>query len=259
MPSTPSTRLRAELQALGENLSTWGDTRLNEALKRLEDGIAQVFTKAVTANYTLTASNYVADEARAAVLVLTGTPGATFKITIPGVTKTYFVINKTNAAQTIGTSGGAVASVPAGRYRWVYCDATDTFTDDPSISQLPKPTGNIDMSSVYTFTNLPDGVAAQSPTTKAQLDALKAYAQGLSNSGILAPGSVDGKFLQWSAALQWHEASVPTLVPGTNTTVSGNFDAGTMAVNVDLSAITTAITALQAFDDFNLALTVSRT
>ena len=247
MPSTPSTRLRAELQALGENLSTWGDTRLNEALKRLEEGIAQVFTKAVTGNYTLVSSNYIADEARAAVLVLTGSPGATFKITIPGVTKTYFVINKTNAAQTIGTSGGAVASVPAGRYRWVYCDATDTFTDDPSISQLPKPTGNIDMSSLYTLTSLPDATTAQQPATKAQLDVVQAYAAGIANSGILAPGTVSGQFLKWNGTA-WAQDAIPPLVPGTNTTVTGSFTAGTMAVNVDLTTPT----------DFLFALSIAR-
>lgn len=253
MPSTPSPLLRAELQALGENLSTWGDTRLNEALKRLEEGIAQVFTHTVSGNYTLASSNYVQDEARSAVLVLTGAPGATHKITIPGTTKTYFVANKTNAAQTIGTAGGAAASVPAGRFRWVYCDGTDTFSDDPSISQLPKPTGNIDMSSTYTFTNLPDAVSDQQPATKKQVDAVRTYAAGIANKGVLANGSTVGRFLKWYGdpdlgGAGWAESDLPALINGVNTTVSGDMTGGPMAVNVDLETPT----------DFLFALSIAR-
>ena len=40
MPSTPSNRFRLELQASGENLNVWGAPKLNEALKRLEEGVA---------------------------------------------------------------------------------------------------------------------------------------------------------------------------------------------------------------------------
>ena len=37
MPSSPSSRIRAELQASGENLNTWGAPKLNEVVKRLRD------------------------------------------------------------------------------------------------------------------------------------------------------------------------------------------------------------------------------
>lgn len=240
MPSTPSTRLRAELQALGENLSTWGDTRLNEALKRLEEGIAQVFTKAVTGNYTLVSANYIADEARAAVLVLTGTPSATYKITIPGVQKTYFVANKTDAAQTIGTSGGVVATVRAGFFRLVYCDGTDTFAGDPTLDTIKAPVAAVSLNS-QKITSLAAGTVPADGVNYQQWLDLKAYAQGLSNSGILAPGTLDGTFLRWSAALQWHEATIPPLVPGTGTTVAGAFTSSDMAVNVDVGTVANKI------------------
>lgn len=232
MPSTPSPRLRAELQALGENLSTWGDTRLNEALKRLEEGIAQVFTKAVTGNYTLVSANYIADEARAAVLVLTGTPSATYKITIPGVQKTYFVANNTNADQTIGTAGGSLGTVRTGQFTIVYCDGTNTYAADPTLDQIKAPAATVDIANQW-LDRVKAGTQPGHAINYTQLQAVYAYAAGIANSGILAPGTVDGKFLQWSAALQWHEASIPPLVAGSGTTVTGSFDAGTMAVNVD--------------------------
>ncbi len=237
MPSTPSPLLRAELQALGENLSTWGDTRLNEALKRLEEGIAQVFTKVVTGNYTLASSNYVQDEARSAVLVLTGTPGATHKITIPSVTKTYLVANSTNASQTIGTAGGAAATVRAGLITLVYCDGTDTFAADPTLDKIKAAAANVSLNSKK-ITDLADATADQDAATKKQVDAVRAYAAGIANKGVLANGSTVGRFLKWYGdpdlgGAGWAESDIPALINGAGTIVSGSFTDGDMAVDVD--------------------------
>jgi hypothetical protein len=252
LPSTPSPLLRAELQALGENLSTWGDTRLNEALKRLEEGIAQVFTHAVSGNYTLASSNYVQDEARSAVLVLIGAPGATYKITIPGTTKTYFVANKTNAAQTIGTAGGTSATVRAGMVTLVYCDGTDTFAVDPTLDKVKAAAANVSLNS-RKITDLADATADQDAATKKQVDAVRAYAAGIANKGVLANGSTVGRFLKWHGdpdlgGAGWAESDLPALINGVNTTVSGDMTAGTMAVNVDLETPT----------DFLFALSIAR-
>lgn len=142
MPSSPSSRLRVELQALGENINSWGDTRLNEALKRLEEGIAKVLPVAIAgSNVTLALSNYIEDEARSAVLVLTGTPGATRKVVIPLVQKLYLVRNSTDADQQIGAATGAVATIRQGKWGWVYCDATNTQTYDPEFNDLKAPSG----------------------------------------------------------------------------------------------------------------------
>lgn len=176
MPSAASTRLRVELQAIGENLNSWGDTRLNEALKRLEEGIAKVLSVTVAgSNVTLTSSNYIEDEARSAVLVLTGTPGATRQIIIPLVQKVYLVVNNTNADQTIGGATGALATIRQGKTGLVYCNATDTFTYDPRISDLRAPNANVAFGS-NRLTGVADPVDNQDAATKAWVVATYASA-----------------------------------------------------------------------------------
>ena len=127
MPSTASTRLRLELQAAGENLNTWGAPKLNEALKRIEESIADWQSLTITGNRTLTSSNYVADEARSAMLSLEGAPSAAFTITIPAVEKFYLVRNATGQTATIKTSAGTGVTVANGVITAVLCDATDCY------------------------------------------------------------------------------------------------------------------------------------
>lgn len=246
MPSTPSDRLRVELQALGENLSTWGDTRLNEALKRLEEGQAKVLTKAVSGNVTLVSQNYVEDEARSFVLVLTGTPTGTFKVTIPGVQKPYVIANRTGFDQTVGASSGLTATIRAGRTVLAYCDGTDTFAIDPSLDQIRPPAANLTVAG-NKVTDLQQGTQPNDAVNYQQWLNLRAYAQGIANSGILAPGATVNYFLKWNGT-GWVEAPIPPLVAGNNTTVSGSFAAGTQAVNVDLDTPT----------DFLFALSIAR-
>jgi microcystin-dependent protein len=128
MPSTPSTRLRFEKQATGENLNTWG-TRLNASgIDLFEAAIAGVVTKSLTGNVTLTVVNFAADEARAACLVFTdGGLGAMPTVTIPAVQKLYLVHNKGTTYDITITAGNAAAIVGAGLLQYVYCDGTDVF------------------------------------------------------------------------------------------------------------------------------------
>jgi hypothetical protein len=77
------------------------------------------------ANYTLSNSNGVADEARAMFIVLGGTPGASYQVICPAVSKLYFVTNNTGFAQTFKTSAGSGISVPNGAKIALRCDGTD--------------------------------------------------------------------------------------------------------------------------------------
>jgi hypothetical protein len=134
------------LQAIGENLNSWGDTRLNEALKRLEEGVSKVLSVTVAgSNVTLTSSNFIEDQARSAALILTGTPGATRQIIIPLVEKLYLVRNTTNADQTIGGATGTLATIRQGKWGWVVCDGTNTSTYDPELNDLKPATAALDM------------------------------------------------------------------------------------------------------------------
>jgi hypothetical protein len=125
MPSY-TTSLRLVQPATGEYSGTWG-TQVNTGLTALVDtSIAGTATITMTAaNYTLSNANGAADEARAMFLVLGGTPGASFNVICPAVSKLYFVTNNTGYAQTVKTSAGTGISVPNGARTALRCDGTD--------------------------------------------------------------------------------------------------------------------------------------
>jgi hypothetical protein len=79
------------------------------------------------ANYTLTSNNGATDEARSMFLVLGGTPGASYQVICPAVSKLYFVTNSTGFAQTVKTSGGTGISVPNGARMTLRCDGTNVL------------------------------------------------------------------------------------------------------------------------------------
>lgn len=122
MASSASPLGRVQLQGVGDNINTWGEPTLNNALKRLEEMAADVKTITLSgSSYTLSAANYVADEARAAVLVLASAAGlgGTCEIIIPSSKKVYQVFNQTGATVRILPSGGSACSVAAGEVQVV--------------------------------------------------------------------------------------------------------------------------------------------
>lgn len=121
-----TTSLRLVQPATGEYSGTWG-TQVNTGLTALVDssvaGTASITMTA--ANYTLSNNNGAADEARAMFLVLGGTPGASYQVICPAVSKLYFVTNSTGHAQTVKTAAGSGISVPNGASMTLRCDGTD--------------------------------------------------------------------------------------------------------------------------------------
>ena len=129
MPSTFSPSLRIELIGAGEQSGTWNVTTNNNLGDLLEQAIAGRTALNVTAgNLTLTSLNGVVDEARSAVLAVTGTPGVTRILTIPNVKKTYTVINSTaNIVQIKTASGSAYDCAPLSQ-SYVNCDGVNVVT-----------------------------------------------------------------------------------------------------------------------------------
>ena len=106
MSSSYTTLLGLVLPVQGELIDTWGDTVNNQLTQLLEDSIAGYVTADVTAtDWTLTtAGSGASNQARYAILIATGTPGATRYIYAPKQSKNYVVIN--NSDSTIYVSGG---------------------------------------------------------------------------------------------------------------------------------------------------------
>ena len=123
-----TTSLRLVQPATGEYSGTWG-TQVNNGLTALVDtsvaGTANIVM--TTADYTLSTANGATDEARAAILNVTGTPGAARNIIVPALSKLYVVFNNTTGgfAQTVKTSAGTGISVPNGATAYLRCNGTD--------------------------------------------------------------------------------------------------------------------------------------
>jgi hypothetical protein len=123
-----TTSLRLVQPNTGEYSGTWG-TQVNTGLTALVDtSVAGTASITMTAsNYTLTSNNGATDEARSMFLVLGGTPGASYQVICPAVSKLYFVTNSTGFAQTVKTSAGTGISVPNGARMTLRCDGTNVL------------------------------------------------------------------------------------------------------------------------------------
>ena len=115
MPSTYSPSLRLELIGSGEQSGTWGTTTNNNLGTLLEQSIAGVQPITMTnVDYTLTNYNGVSDDARQAVLVVSGTNTAIKSIIAPAAKKVYIIRNITTGGFPItirtstATSGTAI-------------------------------------------------------------------------------------------------------------------------------------------------------
>lgn len=117
-----TTNLRIVQQVPGTNAATWG-TKANAAFAMLDEAISKVTSISVTAgNITLTTANNATDQSRSAVLVFTGTPGASRTATAPNVQKTYYIYNNSDSTVTLGAGGGTTVAVAAATKTIVYAD-----------------------------------------------------------------------------------------------------------------------------------------
>lgn len=135
MVDTPTSEYGLRQQALGENVNTWGDDKLNQVIR----GIAQIIGKtkdiAITGDYTITSTDYVttADNKNAGWR-FTGTLTANAIITVPASSARFFAINDTTGGYslTIKTSAGTGISVPNGRTAMLRCNGVNVLNNFPT-------------------------------------------------------------------------------------------------------------------------------
>ena len=132
MADTFTSLLRLVLQETGGNQNVWGDINNASAIDLLEDAIAARLSLDVTPAtdpVTLTTSNGADDQARNAVIALTGAPGGTRDIIVPSTAKLYIISNETADVMTIKTVANAGVGVRAGTRIAVMVDpvADDVF------------------------------------------------------------------------------------------------------------------------------------
>jgi len=124
MASTYSTSLKLTLIGDGDQTGTWGQTTNANFGTLLEQAIVgQTTITMANADYTLTNLNGALDEARSAVIIVTGTQNATYSVIVPAVPKLYMVTNSLTSPQVayIKMSGGTTTQVPNGQTMYLYC------------------------------------------------------------------------------------------------------------------------------------------
>jgi len=128
MASTYSPSLKLTLMGDGDQAGLWGQTTNTNLGTLLEQAITGVTSIVMSdANYTLISLNGVTDEARNAVLVVTGVNNAVRDLIPPVVKKLYIIANNTTGGygiRVIGATGTGI-TIPNGATQIVYCDGTN--------------------------------------------------------------------------------------------------------------------------------------
>lgn len=168
MPTTFSASLRLSLLGTGENSGTWGNITNDNLGALIEQAITGVQSIAMAdSNSTLITLNGAVDEARNAVITMTGSLSAQRSVIVPFAEKTYVIRNLTTGGQAIlvKTSTGSGVTIPNGNTATIYCDATDVFRSAPLFNQSTNAvtattftattfTGNL-VASTGSFTSMP--------------------------------------------------------------------------------------------------------
>lgn len=128
MPSSASPSVLAELQAGGENLNTWGDTRLNTALQMLEAAGHGITSHTLTSSKALSYTNFTATDGTDYVQKIASGSDGSYTLTLGGYERAYLIWNDSSHDQTIACSGGGTSvTVFAGQAMPVYCDGTNVI------------------------------------------------------------------------------------------------------------------------------------
>jgi hypothetical protein len=163
MASTFSPSLRLELIGDGDQSGIWGQTTNNNLGTLIEQAIAGVITINIPdANYTLTNFNGVTDEARNAVITITGTLSQQRNIIAPLADKVFTFRNSTTGGfsiQVIGSSGTGVV-IPNGATTSVYCDGTNFLPLNTGAAGNFSVSGNLAVTGTTTLTGALSGSTA---------------------------------------------------------------------------------------------------
>jgi hypothetical protein len=245
MASTYSTSLKLTLMGDGDQAGLWGQTTNTNLGTLLEQAITGVTSITMSdANYTLTSFNGVSDEARNAVLVVTGTNNAVRDLIPPVVEKLYTVVNNTTggyAIRVIGASGTGV-NIPNGATCLVYCDGTNfinglsgtagNFSVAGNISITGTITGNGVGISAINASNLTSGTVATARLGSGTANSAtflrgdQTYAVPTFTANSIATTNFTIQQVGSDLVFQYNGANVAVMDSGGNLTASGAITAG---------------------------------
>ena len=157
--STPTTRLRLELQALGAGLNTWGVQGLNGIFNMLDDALGGVKEITLTGNHTLTTTNYTANESRFRNIKFIGSPASAPTVTIPATENWFLMENACGQEITISNSV-TTATLGNGLVGYVRTNGGSTL----SVLVLPDAATALTIAPEITNGNLPAVAGEITPT-----------------------------------------------------------------------------------------------
>ncbi len=153
MVSTYTDNLRLTKQGDNDNPNTWGQIVNRQVIELLEEAISGVATVNCTGvsdiNLAASVQNGLSDQARHAVLELTGTIGANINVILPSVEKVYVIKASYSTSGpysiTLKTSGGSSGiQIPSGDIIMLYTKGVlitkitaDKFVIDTLLTQTP--------------------------------------------------------------------------------------------------------------------------
>lgn len=124
MASSYSTSLKLELIGSGDQSGTWGTTTNTNLGTLLEQAIVgQTTVTMANADYTLTDYNGASDEARNAVIIISGSQNASYSVICPAVQKLYIITNNLSSSATayFKPVGGSNIAISNGSTIYAYC------------------------------------------------------------------------------------------------------------------------------------------
>jgi len=220
MASTFSPSLRLELIGDGDQSGIWGQTTNNNLGALIEQAIAGVITVNIAdANYALTNFNGVTDEARNAVITITGSLSAQRNIVVPLADKVFTFRNATTGGfnlKIVGDSGPQVGVIiPNGVVASVYCDGTDVFPLNTGATGNYSVNGNLRVTGTTTLTG------ALTASTAAFSGAISSVSPTFTGTPT-APTATIGNNTTQIANTAFVQASTAALGLGTMSTQNAN-------------------------------------
>jgi hypothetical protein len=214
--TTYSTSLKLTLIGDGQESGTWGQTTNTNLGSLLEQAITgYVAINMADSNVTLTNLNGTLDQARNAVIELTGTNSAVRDVIPPVVEKLYTIFNNTTggfAVRVIGATGTGV-NIPSGSTCLVYCNGTNF------INGLSGVSSNFTVAGTITATSTITSAAGISATTGT-------FSGAITSASPTFTGTV----------------TIPTPSPGSNTTIAASTAFVTNAVTTATGSLGTMST-----------------
>lgn len=143
MSTADTNNIGIKLQAVGENLNTWGDPNLNNDFIVLSNLTSKWNAVTINGDTTVSETNYATTNTTEVAIIKwnAGTVTAAFNYVIPGRSKRLLIWNNTGYAGTVKLAATTGFAIPTGRIALVGTDgSTDVYNMTPNFGGIASPT-----------------------------------------------------------------------------------------------------------------------